>query len=408
MADLTKATFDGSTITLGQEQRIPQGQYRTRVSVGAKAAFVYRNDTTINSFIAVVPGRYWVEIPVSIVNTRNTVQLKPYVTSLLNAPEPVAPVVNTDDSYSLRDIAEFKSNVAVVSITGDYDWVDENSVKLGVNSVFQFKPNEGWAATITADDETLTVIPNENYTTMGRSGDDNLVTLDALQFVAQDGTVEVYSGDFKTGSTDARPIAYVGAFQQGERQVIEEFSNTVGGVQLVQMPYNAVTDTQGEYLVFASRNGESRRIGMFNTETEEFVSFDGLEDAQEFYNEYKQGLIDSEKFEQEQAAAQAAADAEAARKGKVIGSESRKSRVYNIKYIGEGKYAITNKDGLLIATYEAANDEEALVKATGEIDAYEAREFPKAQTNWGIVFASVLGLAVVVGLIVYVRTRKEA
>ena len=145
MAELPKATFDGSTVTLGQEQRVPQGQYKTRVSVGSRYALVYRNDTTMNTFIAVVPGRYWVELP-STINTRNTTQIRSYVASLLNAPEPISPVVNTDDSYSLRDIAEFKTNVASVSITGDYDWVDENTVKLGVNSVFQFKPNSGFPA----------------------------------------------------------------------------------------------------------------------------------------------------------------------------------------------------------------------------------------------------------------------
>ena len=85
MADLTKATFDGSTVTLGQEQQIPQGQYKTQVIANRKVARVYRNNTTLDTFIAVLPGRYWVELPSSI-NIRDTTQIKPYVTSLLNAP----------------------------------------------------------------------------------------------------------------------------------------------------------------------------------------------------------------------------------------------------------------------------------------------------------------------------------
>ena len=404
MAELTKATFDGSTVTLGQEQQIPQGQFKTQVMANRKVAKIYQNNTTLNTFIAVLPGRYWVELPSSI-TTRNTTQIKSYTTSLLNAPEPVVETPNVNDSYSLRDITEFNQNVAIVTISGGYEWVDENSVKLSTNTVFQFNPRPGWAATFTADDETLTVLPNQNFTTMGRSGDENIVTMDAIQYVAQDGTFEVWTGDFKTSSSE-RPIAYYGAFQQGDRRVIEEFSNSIGTAQLVQMPNNAVTGVEGEYLVFVSRGGgESTRIGMFNTETEQFVPFDGLEDATDFYNEYVEGLMSSEKLEQEQAAAQAAADVEAAKVGKVIGTESRNSRTYEIKYLSEGKYGITNNDGLLIATYEAESDSEALTMAPAKIEDYESTLTIKEKPDnaWAVTFVSLLGLAVVIGLIMYVR-----
>ena len=167
MAELTKATFDGSTVTLGQEQQIPQGQFKTQVIANRKVAKIYQNNTTLNTFIAVLPGRYWVELPSSI-TTRNTTQIKSYTTSLLNAPEPVVETPNVNDSYSLRDITEFNQNVAIVTISGGYEWVDENSIKLSTNTIFQFNPRPGWAATLTADDETLTVLPNQNFTTMGR------------------------------------------------------------------------------------------------------------------------------------------------------------------------------------------------------------------------------------------------
>ena len=409
MAELTKATFDGSTVTLGQVQKIPQGAYKTQKIANSKIAKVYRNNTTLDTFIAVLPGRYWVDMPASI-NTRDTSGINTYLTNLLNAPEPVVETPNVNDSYSLRDITEFNQNVAIVTISGGYEWLDENSVKLSTNTVFQFNPRSGWAAKFTTDDETLTVTPNQNFTTMGRIGDENIVTMDALQYVAQDGSVEVWRGDFKTSSSDS-PIAYYDAYIQGDRQVIEEFSNSVGAVQLLQMPYNAVTDTQGEWLVFAKRGeGEFKRIGFANADTLDRIPFDDEEQAREFYEEYKQSLIDSKEFEQEQAAAQAAADAEAAKKGKVIGTEKRDSGTYQIKYLSKGKYGITNNDGLLIATYEAENDAEALSMATAKIDDYESTltiEEEKPDNAWAVTFASLLGLAVVIGLIMYVRMGND-
>ena len=197
MAELPKATFDGTTLIIGDPQSVPQGQYKTRVSSGSKFAFVYFSNLNINEFIGVVPGQYWFELP-STINKRNTTQINTYVRSVLNAPVPVTAPVNTDDSYSLRDIAEFRSNVATVSISGNHDWVTENSVKLSTNTIFQFQPKSGWAAQLDDDGYSLTVIPGENYTTVGRTKESNVITLTSLQFVAQDGSVDVYEGEMKT------------------------------------------------------------------------------------------------------------------------------------------------------------------------------------------------------------------
>ena len=323
---------------------------------------------------------------------------------------------NTDDSYSLRDITEYKTTVATVSITGDSDWVDENTLRLDTNSVFMFKPAADWSATFSTDDDSLTVLPGETFTTSGRSGDDNLVEMTALQYVAQDGTFEVWRGDFKTASaTD--PIAYYGAYSQGQREVIEEFSNSAGSAQLLKMPDNAITKTDGEYLVFRSRgeNNEMGRIGFVDTATPNedgsfpFVPFTGFEQAKAFYDEYVDGLKATVGYEEEEARIAAEEAAEAARKGTPIGSEKRGSRTYSIKYIGDGKYSISldNQGGLVIAVYPAPNDADALLMATSKITAWDANAYPKKDTNWGIIVAAVLGLGLVTGLIIWVRMRNE-
>tara|TARA_R110002012_G_scaffold135453_1_gene289239 strand:- start:3380 stop:4594 length:1215 start_codon:yes stop_codon:yes gene_type:complete len=404
MAELPKATFDGSTLTIGADQTVPQGPYKTRVG----AALVYENTSRMNEFIAAVPGRYWFELPPSI-NKRNTTQIKSYVSSVLSAPTPVQAPTNTDDSYSLRDIYDFKSNVATMTITGNHDWVDENTVKLATNTVLEFRPNEGWAATFDLDGESMTVTTGQNLTTSGRSADDNLVTMEALQFVAQDGSFEVYRGDFKT-STTSDPIAYYGAFQMGERQVVESFSNEFGSVQLVKMPDNVVSSTEGEYLVFRGEGDDQRRIGRVDTSDMSFVPFTGLEEAQEFYNGIVESLTASETLAQEQAAAQAEADLESARAGTVIGSDSRGSRSYVIKYLGDDKYAILleSQGGLMVATFTASSDEEALVMAPAKIDAYEAATFARSDVNWGVIVAAVVGVGAIMGLIIWLRMRKEA
>ena len=322
---------------------------------------------------------------------------------------------NTDDSYSLRDVTEYKTTVATVSITGDSDWVDENTLRLDTNSVFTFTPSTDWSASFTSDDDSLTVLPGETYTTMGRSGDDNLVEMTALQYVAQDGTFEVWRGDFKTASaTD--PIAYYGAFNQGQREVIEEFSNSAGSAQLVKMPDNAITKTEGEYLVFRSRgeNNELGRIGFVDSGNPNedgsfpFVPFTGLEQAKAFYDEYVEGLKSTVSFEEEQARLAAEEASEAARKGLSIGTEKRGKRIYSIKYMGDGKYAVTADfiGGLVIAIYPAPNDTDALLMATPKITAWDDENYP-SKMNWPVLIAAVLGLGLVTGLIIWVRMRNE-
>ena len=414
MAELTKATWDGSTLTLGSEQQVPQGQYKTRVASQtnrSKIAFVYSDNNRFERFIAVRPGQWWIELPDSI-NRRNTTQINTYVRAVLDAPEPQAEVANLDDSYSLRDIVDFKTNVATVTIQGNHDWVDENTVRLATNTMMQFRPSTGWAAIISIDDETLTVNQGENLTTMGRSDDDNLVTLDKLQFVAQDGSIDVYSGDFKSPSSEGA-FTYTGAFTwEGvstvETWTGEPFAEYAKGYKL-EIRKSAANIETGE--------AESYRVRVLlpwnsepdwaNAETPS-GGFATLSEAQAHFELMKEKYIKNAATLQAEYDRKEDEEKEAARAGTVIGSESRGNRVYTIKYSKDGKYIIENKEGLIVAVYEADNDDAALKRATGEIDAYEAEAFPKKDVNWGVIVAAVVGLGAVVGLIIWLRMRKEA
>tara|TARA_R110002020_G_scaffold143534_1_gene315877 strand:+ start:7583 stop:8956 length:1374 start_codon:yes stop_codon:yes gene_type:complete len=341
-----------------------------------------------------------------------------------NIVERTVETVNVDDSYSLRDIVEFRTSVANVTINGESEWVDENNLRLFSNTIFEFSPNDGWAATLSSEDSTLTVLKGENLTVSGP----NLITLDALQFVAQDGTFEVYSGDFKTASSD-RPIAYYGAYQQGEREIIEEFTNNAGTVQLVQNPYDAVTDTQGEYLVFRKFGEQDiRRIGFVDSSNPNadgslpFVPFTDLAQAEAFYDDVVAVLIASQADAEVQ---QAIAD-EQAKRDTIIDSESwAKGKyhpdpgaavLYNIRYSKDGKYKITNEDqgGLVVAVYAADSDAQAVSMATAKIKEYHNTNYNPPKPDWAaggntwlIIGVSVLGIASVIGLIVWLRMRKD-
>ena len=416
MAELPKATFDGTTLTIGDPQTVPQGQYKTRVSVGTKYAFVYSSNTTLNEFIGVVPGQYWFELPSSI-NKRNTTQIKSYVTSVLNAPEPVSAPVNVDDSYSLRDIADFKTNVANVSIAGNHDWIDENTVKLSTNTIFQFAPKNGWAASIDSDGVSLIVLPGENYTTVGRNKEDNLVSLIALQFVAQDGSVDVYRGEFKKASP-MNPIAYYGAYTIGEWVTLETWEQPAYStyshgyiIELRQSPVNEITNEGGTY--FVRRILPWNDTGKWSNAGTPQGGFENLEDAQTAFNEQKAEAENAAVV----AAEEKAREDEEAKRGKVIGTETLtagrfhnragESIVYHVRYVKEGKYSVT-ADGLVIGVFDAPNDETAVADAGPLIRAWNDPERPAGAGDgsmW-VLILSILGVAAVIGLIVWVRSRE--
>lgn len=424
MTSLPRATWDGSSLTIGAEQNVPEGPFKTRVYQierniggqtvrGGDSIYVYEDNSRLERFIGVNPGEYWFAFPDSAGYTkRDSTQIDTYARAILNAPEPVQEIVNTDDSYSLRDIVEFKTNVADASISGNHQWVDENTVKLDTNTTFQFKPLTGWNAIITDDDSTMTVFTNQNLTTTGRSGDENLVTLDKLQFVAQDGSIDVYSGDFKTPTSEGA-FAYSGAFQWAGWETIETwqgepFAQYAKGYKLELRLKNANIET-GEPAAYYVRvlypwNSEPDWANA-GTPT---GGFDSLAEAQNHFEEAKAESISNAAQLQEQYDLKAEDELEKQRAGTVIGSESRGNRVYTIKYSKDDTYTIENKDGLIVAVFKADTDEDALKQATAQIDAYEAEYFPRRDTNWGIIVAAVVGLGAVVGLIIWLRMRKEA
>ena len=407
MAELPKATFDGTTLTIGAAQTVPQLTYKTRVSSGIKYAFVYVNMHAINEFIGVVPGQYWFNLPPSI-NKRNTTQINTYVRSVLNAPTPVQEVANVDDSYSLRDIVDFRTNVANVSIAGNHDWEDENTVKLSTNTIFQFNPKTGWAAKLDDDGNSMTVTPGQNYTVMGPG----VVTLISLQFVAQDGSIDIYEGDMKTTTLNGKPLAYYGGYAIGDWTSVELWEQPAYGknshgyiIEIRRSPDNAVTGVEGSYYV--------RRILPWN-DTGEWSSVGPVADGSRvgMTLEKAQGIFNKEKAAAEADAeqtrlAQIAADDEA-REGTVIHTEVRGSIEYNVRYIGDGRYSITGPNDLLIAIYDATDDPNAVVMAQAKIDAYHKAQYQSGGGSWGILFASVLGVAAILGLIVWLRSRKEA
>ena len=424
MPELPKATWDGSTLTLGSEQQYLEGPFKERVYerevvVGGRTYYtgdsimVYEDLTRLERYIGVNPGEYWFSFPDEAGYTRrDTTKIRTYARAILNAPEPQAEVANLDDSYSLRDIVDFKTNVATVTIQGNHDWVDENTVRLATNTMMQFRPSTGWAAIISIDDETLTVNQGENLTTMGRSDDDNLVTLDKLQFVAQDGSIDVYSGDFKTPSSEGA-FTYTGAFAwEGvstvETWTGEPFAEYAKGytLEIRKSAANIETGAAESYSVRVLYPWNSKP-DWANAQTPQ-GGFSTLAEAQAHFNQQKEKLISDAATLQAEYDAKEEAEKEAARAGAVIGSESRGNRVYTIKYSKDGKYIIENKEGLIVAVFDADDDTAALKRATGEIDAYEAVAFPKKDVNWGVIVAAVVGLGAVVGLIIWLRMRKEA
>lgn len=412
MAELPRATLNGSTLTVGDPQTVPQGTYKTRVSSGSKFAWVYQNNTTSNTFIGVVPGQYWFELPSSITN-RNTTQIKPYTQSVLSATLE-APVLNVDDSYSLRDISEFRTEVANVSITGNHTWVDENTLSLDPNSIIQFAPKTGWAAQLEDDGSLTTLNAGQNYTVMGPS----TVRLVTLQFGSQDGSVEVWSGDMSTSGGDA--FAYSGGYIWGGWETVEEWDGPRGGaVRIRRRSANIETgESEGYYVSRVlpwNEDGEWSGVGPVSDG--EYVGMT-LEEAQTVFNEQQAERI---AYDEEEGARELDA-AELARVDTVVGTQSlAKGKYdpdpgaavkYDIVYTGKGKYTIKNmsQNGLAVAVFSASNDEAAIKAAGPKIRSYHNEQYnppnPYQGGSMWVVALSVVGVAAVIGLIVWVRMKE--
>lgn len=427
---------------VGPPAEYKQGDYVNRVTVSKPIRDTgYFQDIYVNVYVddgfraynlgqvgqlllAQGPG-YWFELPETITK-RNSTGRNSFIADMVLAPElseETAPEVeeNIDDSYSLRDIAEFKTNVAQVTFSGGgYEWLSENQVKLEVNTLMTFTPKSGWAAIMSVDGNELTVNERQTWTTSGRTDSSNIASLVSLQRANADGTVDVWTGSDETVTSGGSPFTYTGSYAWAGIETVEEWEGE---------PYGDYSHGWALRIRKYNENIESGRPESYFVQRvlpwdEDYTWFtigpvteDGervpltLAQAQELFESEKAGAIQSAA----EFGAQEDIQAEGEKQGKVIWTEEIRTNsnhrypnkfiTYELTYVRAGTYRL-DEEGLPLEVFKVDSDAKAITMAQ-EAAATLSQPPREGMSALTILIISGVVVAAVVGGIIWVRTREE-
>jgi hypothetical protein len=427
---------------VGPPAEYKQGDYVNRVTVSKPIRDTgYFQDIFVNVYVddgfraysvgqvgqlllAQGPG-YWFELPTTITK-KNSTGRNAFIEDMVLAPELSEQTTeevetNVDDSYSLRDIVEFKSNVAVASIVGgNFEWLSENQLKLDTNTMFNFTPKSGWAAIMSIDGNELTVNERQTFTTMGRSDSDNIVSLVSLQRANTDGSVDVWTGSDETVTSGGSPFTYTGSYAWAGIETVEEwegepYGDYSHGWALRIRKYNENIETgESEYYLV-------QRVLPWDEDFTWFTIGPVDEDGERVQLTLSQAqeLFESEKVNAVQSAtefgAQENIEQEGEKQGSVIWTEEIRTNsnhrypnkfiTYELTYVRAGTYRL-DEEGLPFEVFKVDTDAKAITMAQ-EAAASLSQPPREGMSALTILIISGVVVAAVVGGIIWVRTREE-
>ena len=415
------ATWDGSNLSVGTaKQWVYYQRFKTNIiatgkSINTLSMSVYAN-ASYTGFVGFAKKQrtiVWaVDFPATM-TIRNNAGLTAWGRAALDAYQdeldaaaaaaaaaavPVEPV-NINDSYSLKDLAEFPDNapVSLIQLPDEFTWVDDNTLQID-SGTFQFRPADRWAAEFTqssGDQSSVLLVKNEETYVAGSGS----VTLMRLQHVKDDDSIDVWEGAFTEG-VDSTGFVHTDDNPLEDTTVIESFDVNGDAVEILQYFDNIETDADESY---------------FRVRIKWIVTASATE-----YQSFNPGLGNIPTLQEAQTVAQAAianvqgVQEDAARTAALAEGEyevisTRKGGVnYSLKFVGN-----KDVDGVFVRQYSvfvgtisigvftAADDAAAQVTAEGIIQSHQdelelARQKARAEAGEGGEWVLWLGIGVIV------------